>query len=108
MSIKADGSLVAFGSSNGAVPVSGPGARFMWAGRKYAIRSGYVDASQWDNDNVGSASLGVGINIKASASTAVALNNGTWASGIHSMAIGDSTEASGPGLICFRACFKSY
>lgn len=97
VTIKADGGFLALGNANGEVPYSGSGSRFMWAPRRYALRAGYVNANQWDTDNVGTGSLGVGINVRASGATAVALNNGTFASGMHSMSIGDSTEASGPG-----------
>lgn len=79
---------VLFDGVSGAVPTSGAGTRFMWAGAKAALRAGAVDGAQWDDANVGSWSVAFGGNTTASASYSTALGSGTEATSSYSVASG--------------------
>src|SRR5688500_14639459 len=41
-------------------PISGAGARMMWYPGKAAFRTGFIDAAQWDKDNIGHFSFAAG------------------------------------------------
>ncbi len=91
-------------------PISGEGRRMMWYADKAAFRSGLVDGTQWDIDNIGKYSFATGVNTIASAPYSAAFGAATTASGYYSSAtgleaiasgeaataMGEGTEASGP------------
>ena len=77
------------------VPNLGAGSRMLWYPRKGAFRAGSVNATQWDNANIGSYSFGSGRNTIASEVYSTAMGYNTTASGRYSTAMGGSTTASG-------------
>ncbi len=84
-----------FPSGPGSPPVSGAGTRMMWYADKAAFRSGYIDGTQWNKDNVGNLSFATGVNTTASGFNSVAMGNQSVASGLSSIAIGNANIASG-------------
>ncbi|MFA4906457.1 MAG: hypothetical protein WC645_08150, partial [Candidatus Margulisiibacteriota bacterium] len=98
--LSVDGSVL-FSGNSGATPVSGPGTRMMWIPAKGAFRAGSVDlisvgdGTEWDDANIGSYSTAFGLLTKANGMASVALNDSTIASGTGSTAIGGQTIASG-------------
>ena len=81
-------------TSGSTIPVSGPGRRMMWYADKAAFRAGYVDATQWNSENIGLYSVALGKNSKANGENAMALGWGTIA-GTNSTALGYNTLATG-------------
>lgn len=77
-----------------ALPVSGPGTRFMWIPAKSAFRVGTVEGNDWDASNVGTWSFASGYNTKASGIASTAMGVATTASGRVSTSMGFSTTAS--------------
>jgi hypothetical protein len=92
----ADGLLVTgtFGSG-AATEISGAGTRMFFNPAKAAFRAGYVDGAQWDDANIGTASIAIGSETTASGTASIAIGNETTASGTASIAIGNETTASG-------------
>jgi hypothetical protein len=84
-----------FGGTNGGTPVAGAGTRFMWIPAKSSLRAAYVSGTQWDDANIGTASIALGADTKASGNYSVALGATTIASGGMSTAFGNNTTASG-------------
>lgn len=85
-----------FASENpGLPPISGSGRRMMWYADKAAFRAGYVFGTDWDKDNVGEYSIGLGNNIKAKGASSVAMGFYTEALGDYSTAIGWGGRALG-------------
>lgn len=76
-------------------PLSGAGRRMMWVPQMAAFRVGHVVGTQWDRDNIGAYSIGLGNNITASGFSSTAMGTYTTASGDMSLATGYSTTASG-------------
>jgi len=76
-------------------PVQGGGRRLVWYSDKAAFRAGYVSGSQWDKDNIGNYSVGMGTNTIASGPSSTAIGNNATASGDFSAAIGVNIIASG-------------
>ncbi len=104
--ITADGGAVTIAGTDGVIStgtydsgnslsVSGAGTRMIWYPKKAAFRAGYVNGTQWDDDNIGNYSFAAGINTTASGLRSVALGAGTTASGDYSFATGRATTASG-------------
>ncbi|HEY6503431.1 MAG TPA: hypothetical protein VIZ28_05595 [Chitinophagaceae bacterium] len=91
-------------------PVSGAGRRMMWYPDKGAFRTGYIDGSQWDKNNIGFYSFASGFNASANGGFSTALGGGTTATGPYTTAIGYTTTASGFGAaaIGFRTSAKAY
>jgi Head domain of trimeric autotransporter adhesin len=83
----------------GLPPVQGAGRRFMWYPDKASFRVGYVDATQWDKDNIGTYSVAMGYGTKASQGYATALGFHTTASGAASTALGNQTTAKAFGSV---------
>lgn len=71
----------------GGIPIEGAGYRTMWHPYKAAFRSGYADATSWNEDNVGFFSWAGGHIPKAS--------------GLYSFAFGDQNIASNTSSIAF-------
>jgi len=77
------------------VPVTGAGARMLWYAGKASFRVGFIDASQWDKDSIGTFSFASGYNTKAKNLYSTALGRSTVANGTSSLAAGYFTEANG-------------
>jgi trimeric autotransporter adhesin len=77
----------------GSIPVEGSGVRMMWYPRKAAFRAGAATTS-WDDANVGMHSVAMGSGTTASGEFSTALGNGTLASGGNATALGVFTIAS--------------
>jgi hypothetical protein len=91
------GFLVTGNTIGGAsVPNLGAGRRLMFYPGKSALRAGVVSGTQWDDVNVGHASVALGENTIASGTWSIATGNLTIASGFNSTAMGLLTTASGP------------
>jgi trimeric autotransporter adhesin len=88
--------LVAAGTlDTGNLPAWGPGVRLMWYPRKAAFRAGEATGTNWDDSNIGLHSVALGHATIASGTFSTALGTGTTASGNSSTAIGSRTTASG-------------
>ena len=81
--------------TSGIIPVEGAGTRMMWYPKKAAFRAGYVNDTQWNDVNIGDASIAMGYNTIASGFISTAMGNWTTASGEKSTAMGGSSIASG-------------
>ena len=68
-----------------APPVSGAGTRLMWYPEKAAFRAGSVNNVNWDKDNVGFFSVGMGYDVKANGVASLAMGAYSTASGLSSM-----------------------
>ncbi|MBL7739133.1 MAG: hypothetical protein JNK14_07930 [Chitinophagaceae bacterium] len=91
-------------------PVSGAGRRMMWYPDKGAFRTGYIDGSQWDKNNIGYYSFASGFNVTANGGFSTALGGGSAANGAYSTAMGYTTIASGFGSAAtgYRTVAKAY
>jgi hypothetical protein len=78
----------------GTIPASGGGSRLMWYPRKAAFRAGAVSSTEWDDANIGSASVAMGFETIASGFISIATGGATTASGRWSTAMGGATRAS--------------
>jgi hypothetical protein len=87
------GSFYASGTQ-GSTPVSGAGTRMMWIPEKYAFRAGQVNASTWDDANIGSGSAAFGTDTLASGQLSLALGNGSNATGFASFSGGGGNTIS--------------
>lgn len=91
-----DGSFIALGTPGvGAVPVLGAGHRAIWHGRKSAFRAGQVDGAEWDDGNIGFASVAFGYNTVASGSFSAAVGSDNVASGPYSFVAGNNNQVGG-------------
>ncbi|MBI3459259.1 tail fiber domain-containing protein [Candidatus Azambacteria bacterium] len=101
LSLDNDGGIIAKGTHNSGVDLSaaGSGTRFIWYPKKAAFRAGYVDGSQWDDQNIGDYSTAMGRSTTASGKYSTVMGVATTASGINSTAMGSSTTASGNSSI---------
>jgi hypothetical protein len=88
------GGLLVTGTT-GATPVSGAGTRLMWIPAKGAFRAGYVNNTQWDDNNIGDYSFAVGEQNIASGEKSTAFGGYNTASGTYSFTFGFSNIASG-------------
>jgi len=92
--------------TTGGIPAEGLGTRFMWYPGKGAVRAGTVNATQWDDGNIGYYSTAFGFSTTARGSGAIALGYYATASGDYATALGQVAQASagsataiGPGTI---------
>jgi hypothetical protein len=91
-----DGGFAAYGDSfNGTIPAEGEGTRMMWHPAKGALRAGDVDATEWNNANIGIYSMAFGSDPVASGPSSTAMGRDTEASGDESTAMGSLSTASG-------------
>jgi len=88
------------GSSDG-IPAAGPGTRLLWHAWKAAFRAGIVEATQWDEANVGSYSTAFGKNAEASGTGSFAAGEDVNATGENATAMG--LRASAVGIATFAA-----
>ena len=79
----------------GAVPATGPGARFMWYPGKLAFRAGNAGGAEWDDARIGLNSYALGSQVEASGRSSTAMGISTIASGTVSLAWGEGSIASG-------------
>jgi hypothetical protein len=79
----------------GLIPVSGAGTRAMWYPGKAAFRAGRVGSTEWNDENVGVASVAFGGNTVARGAHSMATGEGSVASGAQSVALGHVSTASG-------------
>lgn len=79
----------------GNTPVTGAGARMMWYPGKAAFRTGFIDGTQWDKNNIGFYSFASGYSSTANNLYSTALGRNTLASGTSATALGYFTTASG-------------
>ncbi len=77
------------------IPISGEGTRMMWLPEISAFRVGTVSDTAWNATNIGEGSFASGVNSIASGGASTATGFGTKASGDYSTATGGSTVASG-------------
>ena len=109
LQVAEDGGFVVKGSlGTGTTPATGGGVRLMWYPGKAALRAGVVGSDEWDNDNVGGASIALGTNTTANGGNAVALGAGTTASGGNSTAAGTQTVASGSASTALGSVSRAY
>ncbi|MEP6711713.1 MAG: hypothetical protein ABJA37_04810 [Ferruginibacter sp.] len=83
----------------GLPPVQGPGRRLMWYPGKAAFRVGYINGTQWDQNNIGTYSFASGFGTTASQGYTTALGFFSNASGVASTAIGNQTTAKAFGAL---------
>lgn len=97
LTLSGDGGILATGTfgTGKELLTSGEGTRLIWYPSKAAFRAGKVFGDEWDVDNIGLNSVGMGASSKASGSTSTAMGNYTTASGSVSTAMGNNTTASG-------------
>jgi len=76
-------------------PASGPGTRMMWYPGKAAFRAGFVEGNEWDKNNIGRGSVGMGLYTQASGESSVATGALTLALGAFSTALGYANTAFG-------------
>ncbi len=81
-------------------PVQGAGTRTMWFPALGAFRTGYVDGTQWDRNNIGRLSFASGFNNVASGEYAVAMGVLNNATGLNSVCLGKQNSAIGTSAIC--------
>ena len=80
-------------------PVNGPGSRMLWYPGKASFRVGFVDAAQWDKDNIGTFSFASGYSTTANNLYSTAMGRNTIASGTSSTSLGYFNTASGSNSV---------
>lgn len=80
---------------SGTLPATGGGTRMMFYPNKAAFRAGEVTGTQWDDIVIGIHSIATGYNTTASGDYSTAMGTNTTASGTGSTAMGGGTTASG-------------
>jgi hypothetical protein len=98
-----DGLLVSGTHGSGAaIEINGAGTRMFFNPRKGAFRAGRVDglnATAWDDANLGNFSIALGSNVEASGDYSVALGLGSIATGYNSFSVGgQATESEAMAL----------
>jgi len=98
--LRSDGGFLAAGLTGvGTIPGVGAGARMMWYPGKAAFRAGQVGGTQWDDVNIGRASVAMGTGTIASGTFSTAFGLASTASGESSTAMGQLTTASGSSSV---------
>ena len=99
------GDLIMTGSNGAAVLNGGmkitdwAGAHFVWTGRNGALRAGWSNGNNLQDENVGYCSIGLGGNIYASGRYSFASGWSTEATEFYSTAMGLHSEAKGRGSL---------
>ncbi len=83
----------------GLPPLQGAGRRMMWYPGKAAFRAGYVNGTQWDQNNIGAYSFAAGFGTTASQNYTTAWGFFSNASGVASTALGNQTTAKAFGAL---------
>ena len=81
-------------SASATVPNLGVGSRLMFYPGKGAFRAGIALGTEWDNVNVGSASVAMGYSTYARGTASTALGDGNQANGTSSVAMGANASAT--------------
>jgi FtsZ-binding cell division protein ZapB len=76
---------------------NGAGTRMIWYPKKAAFRAGYVDATEWDDANIGNFSTAMGGGTTASGAISTAMGYVTSANGNFSTAMGSYVLTNGVG-----------
>jgi hypothetical protein len=93
-----DGLIVSGVYGTGAqIGTPGAGARMIFNPRKSAFRAGYVNGVQWDQNQVGLYSIGLGKNAIASEEGTISIGTATQATKKFSLAIGLKAQATNTG-----------
>lgn len=97
LELSGDGAILAIGTfDEGWIePNLGAGARMLWYPNKVAFRAGYVSGGQWNDANIGIASVAFGAGTTARGYASAAFGGSTSASGQNSVAFGNNAVASG-------------
>lgn len=97
LSLDQDGGILAKGVEDEGriLPDVGTGARFIWYPRRAALRSGYTDADQWDDVNIGDNSVATGWQSVAKGNSSVAMGALCDAEAQSSFACGYDTRCYG-------------
>jgi hypothetical protein len=93
------GGAVLFSGGTGGTPTSGAGRRLMWVPSKAAFRVGRVLGNQWNNANIGLYSVAMGDSTTASGDCSIAMGVATIASGWSSTAMGEESKAIGKSAV---------
>ena len=83
----------------GLPPLQGAGRRMMWYPGKAAFRVGYVNGTQWDQNNIGTYSFASGYGTTASQGYSTAMGFFSNATGAASTAMGNQTTAKAFGAL---------
>lgn len=86
----------------------GTGRRMLWYADKAAFRAGYINASQWDADSIGSYSFATGINTQSSGMYAFAAGSVTLARGDNAIAMGSFSNAYADGSVAIGHYSNAY
>ncbi len=103
----ANGLVVGAPSTSGPIPTSGPGRRLMWYPGKAAFRVGEVNGTQWDDANVGAWSVAMGTNVTASGVASVAAGESALALASGAIALGRNVAATGIGSVAVGSNARS-
>ncbi|PNG53319.1 MULTISPECIES: hypothetical protein [unclassified Variovorax] len=97
LTFSSTGDLMVSGTYTGtaSVPASGAGTRTFFDVQKAAFRAGAVNGTQWDNANIGNYSVAIGESTTASGGNSTAMGAYTTASGTWSTAMGTDVIANG-------------
>ena len=87
-----------------ASPDSGAGTRLVWIPAKGAFRAGVVTGTQWDDSNIGIASVAMGMDSRATGTYSVAIGDRNVATGSSATAIGVTATASGSDSVAIGCC----
>jgi len=94
--LKVNGTIYSEGT-NGSLPITGSGTRFMWIPNKAAFRIGLVTADQWDILNVGYRSFAGGYNCISQGNNSFSFGTTNTATGTDSFAIGNRAGSNHSG-----------
>lgn len=73
--------------------VNGEGTRMFFYPRKAAFRAGYVNGTNWNDENIGNYSVALGKSTVAKGESSIALGANSLASGSNSFAVGNTAIA---------------
>lgn len=112
--VRFDGTIWSNGT-DGPVPTSGDGTRFMWIPSKAAIRAGHASGLEWDTANIGQNSGAIGLTVAVSGQSSFAAGEQLnvagaygFASGFQNSITGDSSSIFGQAnTIAGIACLVS-
>lgn len=104
LKVQNDGGFIIRGTYDGGIgsgtpAQEGPGTRLLWYPQKASFRAGYIDATQWDNANIGYFSFAAGSNTRASGDNSVALGINCWAGNSSTFAAGENNTATGAASV---------
>ena len=85
--------LTGHAEPQGTIPTSGAGVRMMWYPAKAAFRAGFARGTEWDDHNIGFGSIALGDTTTASGPQSAAMGYRATASGYYSTATGSSTAS---------------